>query len=362
MKLTLNNKTSIYILCPANIHTGGPKCLHQLGYEIKNKLKNKVYMFYFPLFEEKFTNPVHENYQQYKIPLSSKIEDTEDNILIIPEMNKTIQISKKFKNIQKVLWWLSIDFFLLTKFNDNYPKYIRSLIKIPYNLIFIFNKLTNCMFGNLSLPKYLKFIYINLSFVNVFKLKDIKLNLTHSIYQENILKQKGIKSLMLSDFIDDEFFEIGEKINLKEKKNIVCYNPKKSSFFMKKIIDANPKVEFVPLINLSKKEIIETLLKSKIYVDFGFHPGQDQMPREAAILKNCIITNKEGSASHYEDVSINNEFKFDEKNKNLAKINIRINELFNNYNIHLDKFENYRKKLKDQKKTFKKQIEEIFNL
>ena len=54
MKLILNNKTSIYILCPANISTGGPKCLHQLGYEIKNQFKNKVYMYYFSLFGETF--------------------------------------------------------------------------------------------------------------------------------------------------------------------------------------------------------------------------------------------------------------------------------------------------------------------
>ena len=38
----------------ANISTGGPKCLHQLGYEIKINLKNKVYMYYFSLFGETF--------------------------------------------------------------------------------------------------------------------------------------------------------------------------------------------------------------------------------------------------------------------------------------------------------------------
>ena len=62
---------------------------------------------------------------------------------------------------------------------------------------------------------------------------------------------------------------------------------------------------------------------------------------------------------HFEDVPIDDEFKFDEKNKNLSKINTTINQIFNNYTIELKKFENYRKKLKDQKKTFKNQIEEI---
>ena len=50
-------------------------------------------------------------------------------------------------------------------------------------------------------------------------------------------------------------------------------------------------------------------------MDFGFHPGQDRLPREAAILKNCIITNKEGSAAIFQDVPIADEFKFNERKK-----------------------------------------------
>ena len=40
-----------------------------------------------------------------------------------------------------------------------------------------------------------------------------------------------MRSLTLSDFIDKEFFERGEKINFKDKKNIICYNPKKFFFY-----------------------------------------------------------------------------------------------------------------------------------
>ena len=56
MKPFLKNSI-IYILCPANIHTGGPKCLHQLGYELQNVLKKKVYMYYFSMSSEKHDNP-----------------------------------------------------------------------------------------------------------------------------------------------------------------------------------------------------------------------------------------------------------------------------------------------------------------
>ena len=82
---------------------------------------------------------------------------------------------------------------------------------------------------------------------------------------------KGIESLTLSDFIDKEFIE-RLKLNFKDKKYYLLYPIKKDSFFMRKIIASNPKIKFVPLINFNKKEIINFLSKSKIYIDFGFHP------------------------------------------------------------------------------------------
>ena len=66
--------------------------------------------------------------------------------------------------------------------------------------------------------KYLKFIYLKYPFSNILKLKDMKINLAHSLYQHSVLKSKNIKSLLLSDFIEDEFFESAERLPLKEKK------------------------------------------------------------------------------------------------------------------------------------------------
>ena len=42
MKLNISKETIIYIMAPANIDTGGPKDLHQLGCELKN-LGKKVF-------------------------------------------------------------------------------------------------------------------------------------------------------------------------------------------------------------------------------------------------------------------------------------------------------------------------------
>jgi len=357
MSLKITKETIFYILAPAAVDTGGPHDLHQLGFELK-RLGKKVYMYYFP---NNYKDPIHKNYKIYDLPFTNEIKDSEKNILIIPEINQSILLSKEYKNIQKVLWWLSFDFFFISKFIETFPKIVRSIIKIPFNLICFFNKITLNIFGNLSLPKYLKFIYLNYPLKNIVNVEGINVHLSQSKYQYHELNSKKISSFLLSDFIREDYFEAAKNISIENKENIVCYNPKKSSGFMEKIIRKNPDIKFVPLINLSISELIDILSKSKIYIDFGFHPGVDHLPREAAILKNCILTNKEGSAYYSDALPIDEEFKFEEKLNNLNSIRNKIDKMFINFESEINNFENYRKILKNEKNIFIKQVDNIFN-
>ncbi len=356
MNINFYNDTIYYVICPSNNDTGGPKDLHQLALELK-KLEKKVFMYYFPTNSDV---KIHKNYEIFNIPFVTEIDDSEKNILIVPETNQAILISKQYKKIQKILWWLSLDFFFITSFSQNNSKIIKSIIKFPYEITCIFNKITKNFFGNLSLSKYLKIIYLNFPFKNFVKLRDFKMNLSQSMYQYKVLNSKNVKSNLLFDFIRDEYFDARKNILLKDKQNIICYNPSKSSTFMKRIIESNPKIKFVRLENYKMNEIIEILSRSKIYIDFGFHPGVDHLPREAAILKNCIITNKEGSAFYSDAVSIKEKFKFDEKNENLKKISEKINQIFDNFEIELKEFDYYIEQLKSEKVNFKKQVSDIF--
>ena len=86
------------------------------------------------------------------------------NILVVAEVNDQILVSKKFKNIQKVLFWQSLDHFFITHYQQNFSKYTKSIIKIPFRIINKFNDITKNYFGNLSLAKYLKIIYLNFPF------------------------------------------------------------------------------------------------------------------------------------------------------------------------------------------------------
>ncbi len=356
MTIKITEDSIFYLVAPAQVHTGGPKDLHQLGYELQS-LGKKVFMYYYPNNVE---NPVHKNYEDYKIPFCNKIIDSEKNLLIIGEISSNIQISRKYKHIQKVLWWLSLDYYFISNFHSKFHKYLRSVIKLPLNIIKLFNRLSNYHFGNLSYAKYLKFIYLNYPFKNMLELKEFDLNLSQSYYQYKILESKKIKSELLFDYIRDEFFEAAKDISLKNKKNIICYNPTKSSVFMNQIINKNPNIEFIPLQNFDMSELIKILSESKIYMDFGFHPGVDHLPREAAILKNCIITNREGSAFYNEAVPVNENFKFEEKRENLVIIQKKIKNIFNNFESEIKIFDDYRIKLFNEKKIFQKQVNNIF--
>jgi hypothetical protein len=65
-----------------------------------------------------------------------------------------------------------------------------------------------------------------------------------------------------------------------------------------------PKYKWIALENLTTIEMKKLIGKSKIYVDFGNHPGKDRIPREAAI--------NAGSANNSIDLSINDEYKFED--------------------------------------------------
>ena len=87
----------------------------------------------------------------------------------------------------------------------------------------------------------------------------------------------------------------------------MLYNPKKGIEFTRQLIEAAPDLNWVPLENMSNEEVRGKLKTSKVYIDFGDHPGKDRFPREAAISGCCVITGKRGSAA-YDDVPIPEDF------------------------------------------------------
>lgn len=322
----LNNEKKIYALCPANIATGGPELLHQLVYHLRNELKLNAYMFYYP----NIRNPIHDEYKNYNNPYVNEIIDEKENVLIIPEMQEYIDVSNKYKLIKKYIWWLSID-----NYYSSLPGYKKKI-----NRSFLKRNLPNHNFFDKSLVNF-------------------DLHLVQSYYAYEHLKQKNISNIMyLSDYLNSDFLNIETDINLKE--NIVVYNPKKGYEFTSQIIKKAKNLEFIAIENMTRVEVIDLLKRAKVYIDFGFHPGKDRIPREAAILKCCVITGMKGSAKNKKDIMIPEFYKFYDKKKNINSVIKKIEDCFINYDKCIEDFEDYINKIKNEKVVFLDNISEVF--
>lgn len=86
--------------------------------------------------------------------------------------------------------------------------------------------------------------------------------------------------------------------------------------------------------------------QSKVYIDFGPHPGMDRIPREAALAGCIVITNKNGAANYDKDVPIPPQYKF-EKFDSYCIVEC-IEKCVNDYESKREEFNDYRKWIANQ--------------
>lgn len=331
--IEVKKNTIIYVACPAKVYTGGPELLHQLVFKM-NQFGYNAMMFYYGEFE---VSPVHEEYRMYNNDFVLEIEDKKENILITPEVN--INLLSSYNNIKKIIWWLSVDNYF--KASEN--RYIRKLKKI-------FNIETDYINKK-----------INKKHSNIIKNSDF--HFVQSKYAKDFLINKKIpkdKIFFLSDYLKENFLNQKVEYSSHNRENNVLYNPKKGFKFTKKIMEYAPDINWVPIQGMTSEEVANLLKSSKVYIDFGNHPGKDRFPREAAIMGCCVITGKRGSAKNEEDVLINPEYKFEDKQENIPEIVEKIRDLLNNYDSEIDKFSEYRARIMDEEKIFENDILKIF--
>jgi hypothetical protein len=323
----LKNNTKIYIVAPANSATGGPELLHQLAYQLKSIGWN-VMMYYVP---DDRPDPVHKNYVEYDTSYSRSVEDVPENVMIIPETST--YLLDRYQKIKKMVWWLSV---------DNYFIRIRG----------VKGRINRFLFDRLGSQNYFFFEP---------SLRQVDYHVVQSYYAETVLKKHHIANYShLSDYLNERFMT--QAIDLAGKKNIVAYNPKKGKTFTRKIIDAAKGIQFIPISGMSREEVVSVLTLAKVYIDFGHHPGKDRIPREAAMLGCCVITNRRGSARYVEDVPIPEEFKFDESKRSIPLISEKIQECFTNYTHCSSTFDAYRTIIRNQEAVLTEQIHALFRM
>lgn len=304
--MIINKKT--IIVCPY-FETGGPEALHQLCDTINNK-GGDAYIWYYGEYHD---SP-HPAYAHYNVKLTTKLIDEAEYNIVFPEIE-----GKRIHGIKKAqiyFWWLSANH--------------KSLINNDFE-------------------------YHGNSFQNP--------NIIH-LYQSywalyNLWNKGAAKYLPLFDYINENYINCSLNIDSQLKEDIVCFNPQKGFEYTSQIINLLPNIKFVPLINMSREQVIDTLKKSKIYIDFGYHPGKDRFPREAALMNNVVITGFIGSAMFYNDIPIDpSKYKFSLDQLQLAAD--RIKSCLENYSNDIIDFNPYKTIILNQKEEFINQVKQIF--
>jgi len=259
-------------------------------------------------------------YRRYQCPFITswnKVEDSSDNLVIVPEI-WTQQLSQ-FRNIKKAIWWLSVD----NHFEDG---------DVDNPLFFDFNSEAN----------------------------QGVIHFAQSTYAKDFLEHRGVKNAhMLEDYLHQCYFK--GKSDFKRESQAV-YFPKKSKEHVELLKKNDPSIKWVAIENMKPYQVGLHMRKSKVYVDFGRHPGRDRVPREAVINGCCIIVGTRGSAKFYEDVPIPDKYKFSSVEKDARKVITTIHDCFTHYEERVKDMECYHSTVQNSEKKFEDQIRQIFDL
>jgi hypothetical protein len=329
--LNIKSNTIVYVLCPSYIKSGGPELAHQLVKQI-NDFHGHAEIAYYDI--ENNGMKINEAFKCYvqSFVEAKKIIDEPQNVVVVPETHP--EFLNWYKNVQKCIWWMSVDNY----YRDH--KFFKSLAVFGYNGVRrIINTILSEIMGNTNINNKVLHLY-------------------QSEYAKDFLIKKGIKNTKhLSDYLNSSYLNL--EIDT-VRQDQVLYNPVKGFKITRKLMEIAPDIKWVPLQGMTTEQVKETLLQSKVYIDFGNHPGKDRFPREAAMCGCCVITGKRGSANFAEDVPVLDEFKFDESKEALTLIIAKIRNCLEDYASQVPKFDHYRNFIKDEFRVFQSDVKAIF--
>lgn len=309
----------IYVACPPALATGGPELLHQFAAKLR-ELGGEATMYY-PGREPE--DPVVPRYREYGVAFTRSIADAgTGDVLVVPEtMTHELYTNK---SMQRWVWWLSVDNYFAVAGLDRTRKKIRRFFGLD----------------------------------RVYKVGEIGFgHMAQSHYAIDFLARHGITDVeYVSDYLNPAFLTAALASNL-ARENRVLFNPKKGMVFTSKLMAAAPDVQFVPIENMSPPQIAELMQSSKVYIDFGHHPGKDRMPRESAICGCCVVTGLDGAAAFDKDLPIPRDFKFPREDASIERIVASIRRCLADYPSQVARFAPYRDFILAEPEQFGAQVQ-----
>ncbi|MCR1782670.1 hypothetical protein KVF89_09015 [Nocardioides carbamazepini] len=317
----------IYVYYPRGTRTGGPEALHQLVDSLRRQGEDA---FLVPIPGTEDTERVAE-YAHYDAP-ETELEDTAGAAVVVPEVWFTTLA--EVERATPYCWWLSIDnspvFSADWRYRDPWRSAARNAPPAEAPPL------------DIALGRRV-------------------VNLTQSHYAwAYLFTRLGTCGSMLSDHTDPAPFDALELTTPVARGRTVAYNPVKADLVTEVLAGLLPDVTFVPLTGMTRRELAATLARSAIYLDLGFHPGKDRLPREATLAGATVVVARRGAGAYYADTPLLAEYRLAPTDDLVERAAELVRAILADPETHHLQQKGYRDQVRTERSTFDKQVRRIF--
>jgi hypothetical protein len=326
----------VLLLCP-EVKTGGPEALHQLAHQIALHGGVARMVYYAPYSRIEIesgllrchaeASPMPEHFAQYDPQVLRETRLGPGTLIVYPEPLLKHAAAQDAVH-QRAVWWLSLDNALAQNPELADEGYRRALFADP-NLI----------------------------------------HFVQSDYTRGFLQAWGAQQLYpLSDYTDPAFVHrsliASDNPPIAQRPRTVCYFPAKGAELAERFIAGHAAlrhaVEFLPIRDMTKAEVRETLFGAQVYIDFGHHPGKDRVPREAAIAGAVVLLHDQGAARCFGDHPLAAAYRFGENDIASGRLNERLDEILGRPEAHFAAQRVYRQAILLERERFDLEVRSFF--
>ncbi len=313
--------------------TAGPEALHQLVADL-NQMGQQASIVYHP-FDRSYETPAP--YRQYNAPIDI-YADEPGTLLVFPEIF-TVEALRP-RSAQVAIWWMSVNNFTGVRYGRPWRD------KLRYWKYLLRGKRP---WGGVRALSHLR-------------------HFAQSDYARDFLQREGVQSLPLSDpiphYTDRAYLDsLPMRMASAIRSDVILFNPKKGAPITAALKAAYPQWRFEPLVGLDRAQLAEAFLTSKLYIDFGHHPGKDRLPREAALHGCGVITARHGSAANPVDLPIPERYKLDVKDVQFIQLfGDAARSILYDHATCQRELAHYRTVISEEPASFHRQIVEAFGL
>ncbi len=326
----------VLLLCP-EVKTGGPEALHQLGYQIARHGGVARMVYYAPhsrievdgdlLRCHAEASPMPAHFAQYQPQVLRETRMGPNTLMVFPEPLSKLAADAD-KGYQRAVWWLSLDNAL------------------PQNQDLLDGEARRGLFADAGLIHFYQ-----------------------SDYARQFLAANGAAQYFpLSDYTDPQFVHrslvTSDVAPIEARRDVVCFFPNKgaerAARFQAGAAALRHRIDFVPIRDMTKAQVRETLFGARIYLDFGHHPGKDRVPREAAIAGAVVLLHAAGAANCFLDHPLPAAYRFSEDDIASGALHRRIDAILDAPAAHFAAQLRYRQGILLERERFDLEVRSFF--